>query len=49
MFIYSVSDLAASDAYTLAWGAAFVLMTAILVANIGARVLLARSRRKMGG
>jgi phosphate transport system permease protein len=31
-----------------AWGLALVLLTVILVANIGARVLLARSRRKTG-
>jgi phosphate transport system permease protein len=31
-----------------AWGAAFVLLALILLANIGARLLLARSRRKMG-
>ena len=32
---------------TRAWGAAFVLVVFILLANIGARVLLARSRGKM--
>ncbi len=31
-----------------AWGAAFVLLMIILAANIGARLLLARSRRRMG-
>jgi phosphate transport system permease protein len=31
-----------------AWGAALGLLFVILVANIGARVFLARSRRKMG-
>lgn len=49
MYIFSVSDLAVSDAYARAWGAALLLMTAILVANVGARLLLARSRRKTGG
>jgi phosphate transport system permease protein len=48
MYIYSISDLAIPDAYARAWGAALVLMTVILVGNIGARVLLARSRAKMG-
>jgi phosphate transport system permease protein len=48
IYIYTVSDLAVPDAYTRAWGAAFVLMAFILVANVGARLLLARSRRKMG-
>lgn len=47
-YIFNISDLAASGAYARAWGAAFVLMTFILLANIGARVILARSRRKMG-
>ena len=37
-----------ADAVTRAWGAALVLMIFILIANIGARVLLARSRAKMG-
>lgn len=31
-----------------AWGAALALLTVILVANIGARILLARSKKKMG-
>ncbi len=31
-----------------AWGAALFLIAIILLANVGARVLLARSRRKMG-
>jgi phosphate transport system permease protein len=48
MYIFNISDLAVSDAFALAWGAAFLLMAFILVANIGARLLLARSRRKMG-
>jgi phosphate transport system permease protein len=48
MYIYSISDLAIPDAYARAWGAAFVLMFVILLGNIGARVLLARSRAKMG-
>jgi phosphate transport system permease protein len=33
---------------TRAWGAALALLAVILAANIGARVLVARSRRKMG-
>lgn len=47
MYILTVSDLASPEAYPLAWGAAFVLMMFILLANIGARVLLARSRARM--
>ncbi len=31
-----------------AWGAALVLLALILIANIGARLLLARNRRRMG-
>ncbi len=49
MYIFTISDLAVANSYTRAWGAAFVLMGFILLANIGARVLLARSRRKMNG
>jgi phosphate transport system permease protein len=49
-----VSILTASEAlnpagFANAWGAALVLLAAILVANVGARLLLARSRRKMTG
>jgi phosphate transport system permease protein len=49
-----VSILTASEAlnpagFANAWGAALVLLAAILVANIGARLLLASSRRKMTG
>lgn len=47
LYIYTISDLAVPDAFTRAWGAAFVLMTFILLANVGARLLLARSRRKL--
>jgi ABC-type phosphate transport system permease subunit len=31
-----------------AWGASLVLMGLILIANIGARVMLARTRARMG-
>jgi phosphate transport system permease protein len=48
MYIYTTYDLPTPSAVALAWGAALVLLTAILIANIGARVLLARSRAKMG-
>jgi phosphate transport system permease protein len=47
MFIYQSFDLPISQAITRVWGAAFVLMAFILIANIVARLLLARSRRKM--
>jgi phosphate transport system permease protein len=48
MYIYTTYDLPTSSAVALAWGAALVLLTFILIANVGARVLLARSRAKMG-
>jgi len=48
MFIYTTYDLPAPSALSLAWGAALVLLSGVLVANIGARILLARSRRRMG-
>jgi phosphate transport system permease protein len=46
MLIYTVTDLALPNSFTRAWGAAFVLLVLILLANILARVVLARSRRK---
>jgi phosphate transport system permease protein len=48
MLILNSSDLAVPDAFTRAWGAAFVLMILILMANFLARLLLARSRAKLG-
>jgi phosphate transport system permease protein len=47
MFIYTSYDLPLTQAVARAWGAALVLMGFILIANILARVLLARSRAKM--
>jgi phosphate transport system permease protein len=49
-----VSILTASEAlnpaaYARAWGAALVLLAGILLANVGARLLLARSRRRITG
>ena len=49
MYIYTTYDLPSPQALTSAWGAALVLMVLILVANVVARVLLARSRAKMLG
>ena len=37
------------QAFPRAWGAAVVLLVLILVANVGSRTMLARSRRKMTG
>jgi phosphate transport system permease protein len=49
MYILGVFDNAISPAdLTGAWGAALVLLAAILLANIGARLMLARSRARMG-
>jgi phosphate transport system permease protein len=48
MFIYESYDLPLASAVDRVWAAALVLMIFILIANIGARVILARSRAKMG-
>jgi phosphate transport system permease protein len=48
MLIYTSVDLPIPEAVARAWGAALVLVVVILCANIGARVMLARSRAKMG-
>jgi phosphate transport system permease protein len=45
--IFSESEQAAPADHARAWGAALVLMAMILIANLGARAMLARSRRKM--
>ena len=47
--IYTTFDLPSASAVTDAWGAALVLLTFIFIANIFARVLLARTRAKMMG
>jgi phosphate transport system permease protein len=47
IYIFTTYDLPSPSALTAAWGAALVLLTAILIANVGARLLLARSRAKM--
>jgi phosphate transport system permease protein len=47
----TIFELASSpnpSAVTQAWGAALVLLGGILIANVAARVLLARSRRRTG-
>jgi phosphate transport system permease protein len=48
MLIYSSVDLPIPEAVARAWGASLVLMGLILIANIGARVMLARTRARMG-
>jgi phosphate transport system permease protein len=47
--IFVLSEQADPAGYARAWGAALVLLAFILIANIGARALFARSRRRMGG
>jgi phosphate transport system permease protein len=49
MQILTTTDIAVPDAFARAWGAAFVLMAFILIANFFARFLLARSRAKIAG
>ena len=49
VLIFTASEAADPAGYTRAWGAALVLLTLILLANVGARALLARSRRKLAG
>lgn len=48
LLIFSSSEVALPEGFTRAWGAALVLLAAILIANIGARVILARTRTRMG-
>jgi phosphate transport system permease protein len=45
--VYSLSEEANPEGFTEAWGLALVLIAFILVASLGARALLARSKRKM--
>ena len=47
IYIWTNYDLPSTSALTRVWGAALVLLLFILLANVGARVLLARSRAKM--
>jgi phosphate transport system permease protein len=46
--IFTYFDLGVPGSLDQAWGTALVLMAMILIANIGARMFLARNRRKMG-
>lgn len=48
IYILTIADQAIPDAFAHAWGAAFVLLVAILLANVAARALFSRSRAKMG-
>ncbi len=47
--ILTASDALDPSGFPRAWGAALVLLVLILFANVGARFLLARSRRKITG
>ena len=47
IYIFTHYDLPAQSAVTNVWGAALALLIFILLANVGARVLLARTRAKM--
>lgn len=47
VYIYTASTAANPSGWARAWGAAFVLLMFILVVNIAARTMHARSRRKM--
>jgi phosphate transport system permease protein len=49
VLIFTASEAADPAGFTRAWGGALVLLTFILLANIGARALFARSRRKLTG
>lgn len=45
--IYSLSEEGSPEGFTEAWGLALLLVSFILLASLGARALLARSKRKM--
>lgn len=47
VLIFTASEAANPNGFTRAWGAALVLLALILLANVGARLLLARNRRRM--
>jgi phosphate transport system permease protein len=49
MYIFQAFQLPGSDPADHVWAAAFVMLLFILLANIGARILVARSRRKLTG
>jgi phosphate transport system permease protein len=48
LLIFKYSESADVNLQTQAWGAAFVLIMFVLVTSLIARVLLDRSRRKLG-
>jgi phosphate transport system permease protein len=48
VYIFTSFEVGSSASIDRAWGAAVVLLGMILLANVGARMLLARNRKKMG-
>ena len=49
IYIFDNYDVPGTAAVTRVWGAALVLLTMILIANIAARILFVRSLRRMRG
>jgi phosphate transport system permease protein len=47
--IYRLSEEANPEGFTQAWGAGLLLLSFIMLTSLGARALLARSKRKLGG
>lgn len=47
--IFTAAESADPQAFTRAWGEALILLGLVLVANVGARMLLARQRRRLAG
>lgn len=45
--IYTLSEEANPEGFARAWGAGLVLLSFVVLANLGARALLARSKRRM--
>jgi phosphate transport system permease protein len=48
VLIFTAAEAADPNGFTRAWGAALVLLALILVANVGARLFLARQHARMG-
>ena len=49
MTIYKLSEEANPEGFTRAWGAGLLLLSFIMFTSLGARALLARSKRKLKG
>ena len=47
--IFRLSEEANAEGFTQAWGAGLLLLAFIMFTSLGARALLARSKRKLGG